>query len=136
MNEIKRFPPYIIKVIRWIARVGSIATLGFVVLTVIGEIIQPHAPAPSGLRDWGSLLLFPVGVCVGVVVGWRWEGIGGGITVACLIGVYAAFKLWDGRFPRGPYLVLVAAPGILFLLCWLLSCCVVSVKKCQITIRI
>lgn len=136
MNEIKRFPPYIIKVIRWTARVWSIASFGFVVLMVVGEIVLPHAPAPSGLRDWVGLLLFPVGVCVGMAVGWRWQGIGGGIAVACLIAFYAALRLWDGRFPPGPYFVLVAAPGILFLLCWLLSCCAVSIKKCQITIRI
>ena len=88
MNEIQRSTPCIIKVIRWAARVWSIASFGFVALIVIGEIVQPHAPAPSVLRDWVGLLLFPIGVCVGMVVGWRWEGIGGGITVACLIAFY------------------------------------------------
>lgn len=126
MNKIQSLTPRIIKVIRWTARVWSIANLGFVVLMVIGEIVQPHAPAPSSLRDCAGLLLFPVGVCAGMVVGWRREGFGGGITVTCLIAFYAWLRLWDGRFPGGPYFILVAAPGILFLLCWLLSCCAVS----------
>ena len=71
MNEIQSSTPSVIKVIRWVARVWSIASLGFVALMLIGEIVQPHAPAPSGLWDWVGLLLFPVGVCAGMVVAMR-----------------------------------------------------------------
>jgi len=41
--------------------------------------------------------------------------------VGSLLAFYAALRIMGGRFPGGPYFALVAAPGILFLVCWLLS---------------
>lgn len=95
--------------------------MGFVVLMLAGELISPHAPPPSAFRDVVGLLLFPFGVCIGTILAWRWEGLGGGITLGSLLGFYAALRIMDGRFPRGPFFVLTAAPGILYLVCWLLS---------------
>ena len=110
-----------IVIIRWIARVWSIASIGFTLLILIGELVYPHAAPPATFRDWVGLLFFPFGVCLGMIVAWRREGLGGGITVGSLLAFYAALRVMDGRFPRGPYFVLLAAPGILFLVCWLLS---------------
>jgi len=102
--------------IRWIARVWSIASVGFVLLIAGGELVSPHAAAPATLRDFIGLFFFPFGTCVGMILAWRWEGLGGGITVGSFLAFYAALRIMDGRFPRGPYFALVAAPGILFLL--------------------
>jgi len=77
--------------------------------------------AQFAFRDLVGLFFFPFGVCLGMIVAWRWEGVGGGITAGSLLAFYAALRIMDGRFPRGPYFALVAAPGILFLVCWLLS---------------
>ena len=107
--------------IRWIARVWSIASIGFALLILIGELIYPQAPPPATLRDWVGLFFFPFGVCMGMIAAWRREGVGGGITVGSLLAFYAALRVMDGRFPRGPYFALLAAPGVLFLVCWLLS---------------
>jgi len=104
--------------IRWVARVWSIASLGFVLVMAIGEIVYPHAAAPATVRDFVGLSLFPFGTCVGMVLAWRWEGIGGAVTVGSLVAFYALLRIADGRFPRGPYFALVAAPGALFLLSW------------------
>jgi len=67
------------------------------------------------------MFFFPFGVCVGMIVAWRWEGLGEGITVGSLLAFYVALRVINGRFPRGPWFALIAAPGILFLICWLLS---------------
>jgi len=72
-------------------------------------------------RDRVGLFFFPLGVCLGMILAWHWEGLGGGITVGSLLAFYTALRVMDGRFPRGPYFALVATPGILFLACWLLS---------------
>jgi hypothetical protein len=93
---------------RWIARLWSSASIGF-------------NPAQFAFRDLVGLLFFPCGVCLGMIVAWRREGLGGGITVGSLLAFYAALGVMDGRFPRGPWFALIAAPGILFLTCWLLS---------------
>ena len=116
MSDSGAKPPMPVRAIRWTARVWSIASLGFVLLMAVGELLHPHAAAPATVRDLVGLLLFPGGVCVGMVLAWRWEGLGGGVTVGSLLAFYAWLRILDGRFPRGPYFALVAAPGVLFLL--------------------
>jgi len=74
-------PGIVTLVIQWIARVWSMASVGLVLLIAVGELVYPHAPPPSTFRDLVGLFLFPFGVCVGMIVAWRWEGLGGGITV-------------------------------------------------------
>jgi hypothetical protein len=109
-----------VAIIRVVARLWSIASLAFMLLMVAGEVFSPHAPAPESLRDVVGLLLFPFGVCVGIILAWRWEGLGGGIAGGSLLAFYAAMRVMDGRFPRGPFFALVGAPGFLFLVCWAL----------------
>jgi hypothetical protein len=110
-------PVTVARIVRWIAGAWSIVSLGFVLLIVVGEVVFPHAPLPT-LRDLLKMILFPFGTCAGMILAWRWEGLGGGITVGSLLAFYAALRLTEGRFPGGPYFVLIAAPGILFLLSW------------------
>lgn len=107
-------------VMRWFARVWGLAIVALVVLFAAMYAVSPDAPPPTP-SDWVGLALFPVGVCVGLVLAWRWEGLGGAIT----IGSYVAFYLWmylsGGGFPSGPYFSLAAVPGALFLMCRFLS---------------
>jgi hypothetical protein len=108
-------------IIHRIAKIWSIASIGFILLILAGELISPHAPPPTALRDILGLFFFPFGTCVGMALAWRWEGLGGAITVGSLLAFYAMSYIVDGRFPRGPYFLLVAAPGFLFLLSWTLT---------------
>ena len=107
--------------IRRIAGVWSIASIAFLLLIFIGELIYPHAEASFTLSDWIGLYFFPFGVLLGMIVAWRREGLGGGITVGSLQAFYVALRVMRGRFPGGPWFALVAAPGGLFLVYWLLS---------------
>jgi hypothetical protein len=113
-----RKPEKVTLAIRWAARVWSIASIGFVLLIAVGEVLYPHAPPPATLRDWAGLFLFPFGTCLGLMLAWRWEGLGGAIATGSLLGFYLVMWMRDGRLPGGPYFVLVAAPGILFLAAW------------------
>jgi hypothetical protein len=111
-----------ITVIRWIARVWSVASVGFVLLMFVGSALaEGFNPAQFAFRELVGLFFFPFGVCLGMILAWRREGLGGGMTVGSLLAFYAALRIMGGRFPGGPYFALVAAPGILFLVCWLLS---------------
>jgi hypothetical protein len=97
--------------LRWIARVWSIASTLFVLAFLLpGEFGRPTASEAVGL------LLFPAGVVLGFVIAWWREGVGGAITVGSL----ALFYLWmfarDGRLPSGPFFLLLAAPGILYII--------------------
>jgi hypothetical protein len=98
-----------------------VLSLGFVLLFVVGEALHPTAPLPTAARDLIGLTLFPFGVSLGMILAWRWEALGGAITVGSLLAFYALLGFTDGRFPRGPYFALVAAPGALFLVSWALS---------------
>jgi hypothetical protein len=77
MNESGAKAPIAVLTVRWIARVWSIASVGFVLLIVVGELAYPHAPPPSAFRDLVGLFFFPFGTCVGMILAWRWEGVGG-----------------------------------------------------------
>jgi hypothetical protein len=90
--------------------------VGIVLLFAFGEGLNLlHFTA----RELILFVFFPLGVCLGMVVAWRWEGLGGGITVASLAAFYLVHRLSSSGFPRGFAFLAFAAPGLLFLLSWL-----------------
>lgn len=102
--------------LRWLARILSILAVGVVLLFAFGEGLHLSRFAS---RELVLFMFFPLGVCLGMALGWRWEGLGGGISVASLAGFYLADRLMSSSFPRGFAFLAMAAPGFLFLLCWL-----------------
>ncbi len=107
--------------VRWVARIWSIPAFLFIAVMLVGEVASPHASSPVSVRDFIGLALFPFGVFLGILLAWRWERLGGMISLGSFFGFYAALWLFDGRLPRGPYFALVAAPGLLFLVSSLLD---------------
>jgi hypothetical protein len=99
--------------VRWIARVWAVATVGVVVLLTLGEGLYPTRPA-----EWIGLLLYPGGICLGMILAWWREGLGGGITVGSLVAFYILHAATAGRLPRGAWWLVLAVPGFLFLWCW------------------
>lgn len=116
MNQPKRCSTPIL-IARWIARVGSIGSIGLLLLFFIGEEFNPAAIA---VEEWLGLLFFPLGISVGMALGWWREEWGAAITAASLLGFYAIQWLLGG-FPGSPVFIFFGAPGLLFLLPWLLS---------------
>ena len=121
MNKPTPKPGTLALTVRRMARGWSIASMGFVLLIFLGELIFPHAEGPVRLRDLVLFVFFPIGICAGMILAWRWEGLGGGVTVGSLLGLYTAMRVMDGRFRGGPFFALVAAPGFLFLLSWAMT---------------
>lgn len=121
MNDSTGRPSRLTRTIRWLARGWSIASIGLVALIFLGEILFPHAEASFRLRDVILFILFPIGTLAGMILAWRWELLGGALTVGSMVGFYAALAVMDGRFPRGPYFLLIAAPGFLFLTAWAMT---------------
>ena len=104
------------KALSWVARIWSLASIVFVLVFLFGDGLSGPTTA-----EWIGLVLFPGGVGVGLIVAWFREGIGGTVAIGSLIAFYVWSLLERGRFPTGPYFLLVAAPAILFLLSSLLS---------------
>ena len=102
---------------RWVARIWSLVSLGFVLLLFIGEGFNP---VNLTLQEWLLSLFFPLGVCLGLILAWRWERLGGAITVLSFLAFYATHFVIRQQWPGGPFFVLLAAPGLLFLIPWIL----------------
>jgi hypothetical protein len=108
-------PDTFFKCLRWTARVLSLLSIGIVLLFAFGEGLNL---LHFTVHELVLFVFFPVGVCLGMAVAWRWEGLGGGITVASLAAFYLVHRLSSSGFPRGFALLAMTAPGFLFLLCW------------------
>jgi hypothetical protein len=94
----------------------SILVVGVLLLFAFGEGLHL---SQFTARELVLFVFFPLGVCLGLALAWRWEGLGGGVTVASLAAFYLVHRLSSSGFPRGFALVAMAAPGFLFLVCWL-----------------
>ncbi len=99
--------------IRVIARVWSLASIGFLLLFLVGEGVNFFKLTSVELVEF---ILFPVGVTIGMVLAWKWEKCGGLLTIFSIIGFYAFHRLASGSFPRGWIMFAVAIPGVLFLI--------------------
>jgi len=106
----------LILVLRWMARLGSLVSLAFLLLFFFGE--EMHLSQLT-TADILGLLFFPVGVTVGMLLGWRRETLGGAVTVLSLLAFYKVMYAASGRFPDGIWFALFALPGLLFLYCGL-----------------
>ena len=104
--------------VKWLARGWAVLSIGLVLAFLIGEGFDPsHVRA----REWLGLIFFPVGICVGMIVAWRNELVGGLTTIGSLAIFYAIHFATVDAFPRGWAFLAFAAPGFLFVLTGLLG---------------
>ncbi|AKI97058.1 DUF7670 domain-containing protein [Kosmotoga pacifica] len=98
-----------------IAKVWSLISIGFIVFFMIGYAMDPNEPRPVGI-EWFELSLFPMGVLVGMILSWKYARTGAVISIVCLVVFYFVEYALKGRFPGGPFFLLVSAPAFLFLI--------------------
>jgi hypothetical protein len=118
MNNLKN-KILLITILRWIARIWSIASIAFLSFMLIASIVgagEENGGFASS-REVVQFLFFPLGILIGMIIAWKWEGLGGIITTGSII-VFHVFRpdlIFEGMFD------VLAVPGLLFLACWLLS---------------
>jgi hypothetical protein len=105
-------------VVELLARVGSIASITLLVMLFAGEGLDPSHVTP---RQWVGLFFFPIGVTVGMVIAWWKEGVGAAITLGSLLALYLVYGYFMRYHIAGWAFLVLASPGFLFLLHWLLS---------------
>lgn len=104
----------VVQVLRWVARVGSLASYFLVALFFIGEGISISSITPT---DWVGFLFFPVGVLGGQLVGWWNELEGGVITTLSLLAFYLIYGLLlNHLWPSGEAFIVFSIPGFIFLI--------------------
>jgi hypothetical protein len=101
------------RVIRWTARAWAVTAIGIVLLLGVGEGLYPASPA-----EWVGFLLYPGGICAGMVLAWWKEGLGGSITIGSLLAFYVLHTATAGSLPHGWAWLVLAAPGFFFLWSW------------------
>lgn len=101
-------------VLRWLARITSLASIGLLGLFAFGGgEASPLSATPSQML---LLLFFPLGVVAGMVFAWWKELAGGLISFASLAAFYAVCLIVSQRLPGGPYFAIFTSPAALFLL--------------------
>jgi len=106
--------PRSVKIIRWIARIWSI--LVFVVALLEIFTPDPYATEPVPVADWFLLSLWGVAI-LGLLVAWRWELVGGIITIATMFIRELAWVILKGHWLVNFLIIwlFVVPPAILFL---------------------
>jgi len=105
-------------ILRWVARFWAVASLLLLSAFVFGDA-ERSGPGPT-TAQWVGIAFFPIGISVGMLVAFWKELWGGGMTILSLAGFYVWHFAESGRLNCGPWFVVFAAPGFLFLLAGLL----------------
>jgi hypothetical protein len=104
-----------ISIIRWVARVWSLLPI----LWGLAEVLFPHGGDTEAVpwTDWLALSLLGLSV-VGLALAWRWERLGGWISVAALAVFIVVFLITVERsFPSSLiFLFGIGIPASLFLI--------------------
>ena len=106
-------------VVLWIARIWGLISLFFVLFMVGAHIIGSFTGEESngGFSSTSELLsfiAFPVSIIIGLALAYKWEGLGGFITIAGMI----IFHIIRPDLIFDPMISLLAAPGLIYILYW------------------
>lgn len=126
MADSKKIVDHYIIIIRWIAKIWSglvILIAIFIIITFLWNLIITGKPDPYSIGEYPTVEnLIPVSLflsILGLVVSFRWEGLGGAITVFFQLATFLIHHLLLSPRPY-PYIltVIIITPGILYIFCW------------------
>jgi len=104
------------KVIRWIARIWAALMAAFILFMFFGDAVMAGIIPIFQLTFRESLLMAAfVIVFIGLILAWKWERLGGWMIVGGMTAFYFLNFAFSGDIPRGPFFLIIATPGILFL---------------------
>jgi hypothetical protein len=106
--------------IRWVSRIWGIVYIVFFLFMLIGYAIMDQPSQDDAVNPLGTRVviafIFVFGYFAGLILAWKWEGLGGLIAITCII----SFAITIQNMPVHIYM-LMAIPALLFLICWYLS---------------
>jgi hypothetical protein len=97
--------------LRWAARLLAAIIVSLVVVVLIGEgfdLLKLKGLEPV------EMAFFWI-ACIGMVVAWRWQVIGGALSLGGMILFFIVEFTIRGGLTKAPFLYLMLLPGILFL---------------------
>ncbi len=105
----------IIPIIRWIARIVGLLYIAFFLLMLIGEGLSSSQETNLLTFRAGLGFVFVFIFFAGLILAWKWEGIGGLVAIGGTIGFSVTIQEYSMM------ILIMAAPALLFLVCWYLS---------------
>lgn len=105
------------KIIRSIARIWAALMVAFMLFMFIAHIIEDGIGPVIDFSVRDALMMISM-ICsiIGLALAWKWERLGGWMTVGGMLAFYLFDYIFSGDFPRGPTFLIIAFPGILFLI--------------------
>jgi hypothetical protein len=105
------------KTLRWIARIWSILVFAIALLKILTP--DPYATEPVPALDWFLLSLLGVSI-LGLLIAWRWELVGGIVTISTM---FLREIIWitlrgDWMISFLLFWIFIVPPAILFLAAW------------------
>ena len=113
MHEASRHGEGWIRRLEWAARIGGLVSIGLLAALAFGD--QEASGTPTA-GEWVLLACFPGAVGVGMLLGWWRPLVGGLVTLGGLVGFHLIVGWRDGDWWSGPWFLVFAAPGLVFLL--------------------
>jgi len=109
-------------IIRWIARIWGGTSLLFLIFMVGAHLIGAISGTSDGTgfsstSEMISFLFFPISIMIGLGLAWKWDGLGGLITILGIVG----FHIIRPDLILDPMIDGLAAPGIFFIIYWLIT---------------
>jgi hypothetical protein len=116
MNNVASASTRSVVIIRWLARIiGTLSIAVFLFFIVADSVEKGRIAIESDRIPMTAFLLLAF---IGLIIAWRWEGLGGAIALAGLI----AFNILAPASPAkgGIFVVtgLYGLPALLFVFCW------------------
>jgi hypothetical protein len=109
-----------LRVVRWIARISAGLAAALILLIFIGEgLAEGFEPILHLTAREAAMMVAFAAVWLGLVLGWKWELVGGLLTVCGTVAFYLLDYAFSSTFPRGPFFLIFASPSLLFLYCGL-----------------
>ncbi len=110
MNEPATSSALGLRVILWTARIMATLIVLFSVTMIIAYVADPFEAPPESF-EVSLLALFPIGMCIGYLLAWKWPLAGGVASISCIV----TFLILLGEADMITTLAFIGIPGLLFI---------------------
>jgi hypothetical protein len=105
-----------LRILRWTARITAALAAGLILIIFIGEGLSDGIDQFLHLAKRETLMMVAFIIFwLGLIVGWKWELAGGIMSIGGLVAFYLIDYLFSGTLPGGPFFLIFAVPGFIFL---------------------
>ena len=106
-------------ILLWMARILGAIEIVFILFFLLGDLLAGDSGG-SGLDTFNetiSFVFFPVLPLIGLLIAMKWPAVGGIISTAGFIGL----SMIRPDLISDPTIMVLAVPGILYLVYWIIS---------------